>query len=99
MAQFDPKMRRETRLLQELYRDGSGRPVYRMLPYCFVEYDGNPDRYIEALPAGGRVDPDLTLRNSPITDGVGQIVGFEYFRGRPFEAFSMDDFDAASLEL
>ena len=92
MAQFDPKSRRETRLLRQLFVDDRGRPVYEMLPYCWVEYDGNPDRYLEALPVED-YGPNDRITN-PLADGVGQIVGFEVITGRLSEVFALNDFRA-----
>lgn len=92
---FDKTTRRETRLLQELYRDGKGRPVYRMLNYAFVEYDGDPDRYLEPLPVL-RYGPDERITDA-VGDGAGLIVGFEYFVGRPFEVHAFDDVNASNL--
>jgi len=90
---FSTQSRRETRLLQEIYRDATNRPVYRMLEYCLVEYDGNPDRYIEPLPV-----PYVTTDEvqEPVYDGVGQIVGIEYATSRPFEVHAFNDWDAAA---
>lgn len=94
MAQFDPKLRRETRLLKLLYRDERGRPVYRMLPYALVEYDGDPDRYLEPLsiPQYGPGDRMAT----EAVDGIGLIIGFEVYNSRPFDMFAYNDFDATA---
>lgn len=95
MAQFDPKLRRETRLLKTLFTDGKrGRPVYRMLPYALVEYDNDPDRYLEPLSIE-QYGPNDRLTN-PAVDGPGQIVGFEVHNTRPFPMFAYNDYDAAS---
>jgi len=80
---FDPSLRKETRLLQELYRDNvTGKPVYRMMEFCLVQYGDDPDRYVEMLPINDAVDnfvPD------PLVDGMGQIAGFETFNSNPYE--------------
>jgi hypothetical protein len=69
-----------------------------MLNYCLVEYDGEPDRYVEPLPdGGGRHISSTDVMINPLTQGLGQIVGFEYFTARPFEACAFDDADAVNL--
>jgi len=94
MANFDPASRRETRIFKELFKDDRGRPVYQMMHYCYVEYDGSPDRYLEPLPVP-RYGPDDKI-NQPTVTGLGQIVGIEYVTRRPSEVFALDDFDAAN---
>lgn len=94
---FESTTRRETRLMKELFRD-RGRPVFQMLSYCLVEYEGDPDRYIEPLPdGGGRHISTTDQMLNPLTLGLGQIVGFEYFTARPFEVHAFDDANAVDL--
>lgn len=68
--------------MQEVARDASGRRTYRRLGFNLVEYDGNPDRYIETRPPSDRYDIGLTTSGQvklldPVNDGR-RMSGFEY---------------------
>jgi hypothetical protein len=96
---FDPSTRRETRLYQELFRDAGNVPVYRELPYVLVSYDGDPKQYLEPLPPADQVKL-LDGSGDPIVaraDGMGAIVGFQFFTKRPFEVFAYNDVDASGI--
>lgn len=106
MAQFDPLQRRETWLFQEMCRDvNTSEPVYRALQYVLVSYDGDPQQYIEPVPIDEVIKSNLVdSTNSgngykpvdPRNEGIGRVVAFKMFGARPFEAFSLNDFDAVN---
>ncbi len=49
----DPTQRVETWLFVDIGRTGGpdSQPVYRCLPYVLVQYDGDPQQYLEPSPA------------------------------------------------
>lgn len=82
-----------------MYTDTKGRKVYVELAYCFVEYDGDPARYLEPMPPSdfinlidGSGDPIIAR-----TDGLGSIVGIEFFTARPYDWFGYGDVDGDGL--
>ena len=85
MAQFDPKLRIETWVMQEVAKDAKQRPTFRRLGFNLVEYDGNPDRYIEPRPLADRYDPSLSTRDAKLLDPVNdgrRMVGIEIQTGQ-----------------
>lgn len=95
MANYDPAKRVETWLFQRLGVDDQKKPVYRRLKYNLVSYDGSPERVLEPLAPSSLAD---ITGNGTVIDPMahfGRVGGFEYFNGRPFEVFSIDDTDAA----
>ena len=105
MAQFDPTLRRETWLFQEIGQQPRGQKVFRCLPYVLVSYDNDPVQYIEPAPADEMVNvtanDGTTTGNfgkplNPSVDGMGRIGGFQYVTRRPFEVFAYNDVDAAN---
>ena len=97
MDQFDPALRRETWLFQNIGNQNN-QPVYRCLKYMLVSYDNDPVQVIEPWP----MEDFLQIQNNslnvvtPRSDGLGRVVGFQFFDRRPFEVLSLDDFDAAN---
>jgi hypothetical protein len=87
---FDPDTRRETWLFQEMYRDSGNRPVYRRLSYNLVEYDGDPDKYIEPVSMQSEDEMPFDARTS---GDPGAMVRFEIYTSRPFELHSFNDFN------
>ena len=93
MAQFDPALKREWWVMQEIGQQG-GKPVYRRLRYNFVSYDDDPGRFVEPISndnivvsAGSKAEQVVVVQ----TD-FGRVAGFEFFTSRPFEVHSFDDF-------
>jgi len=91
MAQFDKSLRRETHVFQEIARE-NGRSLWRRMQFNLVQYDGEPDLYIEPrIPSDFldvvSVEPD-TLTKS---DGVGVIADMQFFQARPYEVHSFND--------
>lgn len=98
MPAFDPATRRETRIYQEMFTE-RGRKVYKELAYAYVEYDGDPARYLEPLPPSDFINV-LDGSGDPIdprVDGCGAIVGIEYVTARPFDWFSYNDVDENNI--
>ncbi len=93
MANFDPAQRRETWVFQEAFRE-NGKPVFVRMGFNLVEYDGDPEKYIEPRPPSDTVDllsADEPYLVSPVTDGVGLMKNAEYYNARPFEVHSFGD--------
>lgn len=99
MANFDPALRRETCVFQELFTE-NGRPVFRRLGFNFVQYDGDPEKYIEPRPPSDLYElidePDIFDAR---TQGVGLVVDFEFYRSRPFREFhNFGDSDSIDVD-
>lgn len=102
--QMDPTTKVEIWLFQKIGVVGGGRaggnnrtPQYRRLPYNLVSYDGDPTQYIEPATHG---DFNKVLDGSgdpidPRTAGACVVAGFQYYDGRPFEVFALNDLDVA----
>jgi hypothetical protein len=90
---FDPTTKLETWLFQKMGTSADGRPIYKRLPYNLVEYDGDRIQYIE--PVSGVLDGSGDPIN-PLTDGVGKVVGINYYDARPFEVVGFNDVDASN---
>lgn len=97
MASFDPLQKLETWVFQQVKSDDQGRPVYRRCNYNYVQYDGNPDRFIEPRSLSERIDFLSCQIYTAKTDGGGPVVGFEYVTSRPYEVHSFDDVDLSQL--
>jgi hypothetical protein len=86
MAQFDPKLKRETWLFQKVrVKDSLNRQCLQLLPFRFVEYDEDPNRFIE--PANHE---EWGLNHArgfapfvPMTDGAGVCASIETFERPP----------------
>src|SRR3990167_9086227 len=88
MAQFDPKLRLETWVLSEVSRDARQRKTYRRLGFNLVEYDGNPDRYLEPRPASDRYDQWTDYKNMDLLDPTNdgrRVVDFEFSEGTNYQ--------------
>jgi hypothetical protein len=105
MANFDPVLRRETWLFQEIGQQPKGKVIYRCLPYMLVSYDNDPVQYVEPRPADDFVNVSAndgtTTGNAgrainPSTDGLGRVGGIQFVTRRPFEVFAYNDVDAAT---
>jgi hypothetical protein len=94
MAQFDPRLRRETWLFQRVGTDPGDKPIYRRLGFNMVSYDNSPDRFIEPVSIGAdgvnAISPSVTTIDT-IAQEAGAIAGIEYFDARPFEVHSFGD--------
>lgn len=94
MAQFDPYLRRETWVFQQIGTDPRGTPLYRRMGFNLVSYDGSPDKWIEPISIGAdgvnTVSPNVTTIDIAGRE-AGVIAGFEYYGARPFEAQSFGD--------
>lgn len=104
MAQFDPMMRRETWVFQQIGQDGRG-PIWMLADYLFVSYDDDPKRWIEPWPNGeiivtdgpngfSLIDPSNRSTDGAGQPGLGRVVGFEFVTKRPYEVHAFNDFDA-----
>lgn len=102
MAQYDPAMRKETLLFQEVGRQGRNTPVYKQLPYVLVSYDGDPVQVLEPLPVDTRVRSNDAANTAacrvidPVADGLGRVEAVRFFTSRPYEVFGYNDVDAAN---
>lgn len=94
MASFDPTLRREVWMFQKLGVDTKDRPIYRRMGFNLVEYDGNPEMYIEPVNAGGYgvdlTNPNVATTNN-VTQEAGAIVDMRFFDARPYEVHSFGD--------
>jgi len=93
MANFDPAMRRETWLFQELGKDVGNKPIYRRMGFNLVSYDGSPDMVIEPVSAAYGVDltnPSVATIDN-VTQDAGAVVGFQTFQARPYEVHAFGD--------
>jgi hypothetical protein len=79
MSGFDPLLRNETLCFQRTNRvNADGKPCMLLLPFKFVEYDGNPDRYLEPhnwspffhASFGAAGDTNIWNHVDPVTDGT-----------------------------
>jgi hypothetical protein len=97
---YESPLRLETWLFQRISTSAAGTPVYKRLKYNFVRYDGNPERVIEPVNQDAFVNL-VGITGTPFVprNDFGQVEGFEFFDGRPFEVFAIDDFDAATVGL
>jgi len=107
MAQYDPAMRRETWVFQEIGRDGRG-PVWCLADYLFVSYDDDPKRWIEPWPNGeimvtdgpkafALIDPAKRGTDANNQGGLGRVVGFEFVTSRPYEVHAFNDVDCTGI--
>ncbi|HYE89034.1 MAG TPA: hypothetical protein VEA16_21940 [Vicinamibacterales bacterium] len=98
MAQFDPSLRRETWLFQELFAE-NGRKVYRRLGFNLVQYDGDPEKYIEPRPPSDVLElidePDIIDAR---TQGVGVVADFEFYTARPYPVHNFGDSDSLDVD-
>jgi hypothetical protein len=83
-----------TAVFFEIGKGAKETPIYQRAGFNFVSYDGDPDRYIEPVNANVQMNTlgtDHVLYTAPETRE--RLVGFEFFRGRPFEvhAFSPEN--------
>ena len=92
MAGFDKTQRRETHIFQELFQE-KGKPLFRRMQFNLVEYDGDPNQYIEPRPASDILDAVAVEPRvlKPVTDGVGVIADFQFYQKRPFDVHSFND--------
>ncbi len=86
MADFDPKLKRETWLFQQTnLKDGYGRPCMKRLGFNLVEYDGIPELHVEPVNCEQLVtsseDPEIV---DPYIDGTGVVARIEVVEGEPF---------------
>jgi hypothetical protein len=90
MAGLDPLQKFETLVFQKVGERTTAfgvKMVYRQLPYKYVEYDGNPQRFIE--PIATATNPAQTVVQ---LDAIGgQVVGWEIVDGRAMTGFSMGE--------
>lgn len=105
MAQYDPAMRREIWLFQEIARHNKRGRILKRLGYVLVSYDDDPQQFVEPVPADPFIAlnaPDGTNTGSgcrvidPRVDGLGRIADFRFFNARPFEVVAFNDVDAAN---
>lgn len=103
--QCDPTTKQEIWLFQQIGNTpagtpgGSGKPMYRRLPYNLVRYDGDPTEFIEPDSACGDFWNILDGSGDPIDSrvkGAGLMVEVRYFTSRPFEVFAFNDVDVAT---
>lgn len=108
MAQFDPLMRRETWVFQEIGRDGRG-PIWMLADYLYVSYDDNPTRFLEPWANGEMmvtdgpnafklIDPaNRSTDSAGVLTGYGRVVGFEFVTSRPYEVHAFNDMDCTGV--
>lgn len=104
ISQMDPATKQEIWLFQQfgttpLGPAGSGKPIYRRLPYNLVRYDGDPVEYIEPDCCAGDFWNILDGSGDPVdprVKGLGAVVEFRFYNARPFEVFSYNDVDVAN---
>ncbi len=103
----DPALRVETWLFVEVGQQPKRQPIYRCLPYVLVNYDNDPQQYLEPSPPDeqyaliGPADVSANgalshKRINPAVDGLGRVGFFRFVTKRPFETFAYDDVDAAT---
>jgi hypothetical protein len=78
MSQFDPTQRRETWVLQSTGNIGrDNKPTYKRAKFMWVEYDGDPGRYMEPC-SHIRDFHDVQFGNPVIPEQDGTLIhGFE----------------------
>ena len=78
MSQFDPAMAEVTEVFYEIGEGTSGKKLYTRAGFRYVQYDDDPDRYIEPV----SVSHPFDLIGVPGNAKPARVVGAEYVRGR-----------------
>ena len=84
MAQWDPKLKKETWLFSRVKKQ-SGKVEYRRLKYNLVQYDNETETLIEPVSDTNSHDKDCPSRDD--RPGIDQL---EFVEGNPFEVHQFD---------
>lgn len=89
MAGLDPNQRFETLVFVKVgdRQTAQGlKPVYKQLGWKYVEYDGNPNRFVEPISI-----PNAAVLLNQNDAFSGNVIGWEVVEGRALTGFSLGE--------